>query len=104
MHAAQIWCLVITVVVYCLFVFFWLHQENIVEVEVQVDPKYHRHFIQRRGQVCVCVCLCVGEERDWVCSFSCPVKYIDLYMHVNSWFQFRDSCSLFSNSMKPSVS
>ncbi len=26
-------------------------QDNIVEVEVSVDPKYHRHFIQRRGQV-----------------------------------------------------
>ena len=24
-----------------------------VEVELQVDPKYHRHFIQRRGQVSV---------------------------------------------------
>ena len=22
-----------------------------MEVEIQVDPKYHRHFIQRRGQV-----------------------------------------------------
>ena len=26
-------------------------QENITECEIQVDPKYHRHFVARRGQV-----------------------------------------------------
>lgn len=26
-------------------------QEKVVEDEVKVEPKYHRHFIQRRGQV-----------------------------------------------------
>jgi hypothetical protein len=26
-------------------------QENITEGEVNVDPKYHRHFVARRGEV-----------------------------------------------------
>ena len=26
-------------------------QENITECEITVDPKYHRHFVARRGQV-----------------------------------------------------
>jgi len=29
-------------------------QDNIVEVEITVNPKYHKHFIQRRGQVGCC--------------------------------------------------
>ena len=29
----------------------WSSQEKVIEDEVKVDPKYHRHFIQRRGQV-----------------------------------------------------
>ena len=26
-------------------------QTNIVEVEIHVDPKHHRHFVGRRGEV-----------------------------------------------------
>jgi len=26
--------------------------ENITEDTISIDPKHHRHFIQRRGQVC----------------------------------------------------
>lgn len=35
----------------CLDHFVLYSQENITEADMQVDPKYHRHFIQRRGQV-----------------------------------------------------
>ena len=27
-------------------------QDNVVQEEISVDPKYHRYFVQRRGQVC----------------------------------------------------
>jgi hypothetical protein len=28
-----------------------LIQENTIQVEVNVDPKYHRHFVARRGEI-----------------------------------------------------
>lgn len=27
------------------------HQDNIIESEIKIDPKHHRHFVARRGQV-----------------------------------------------------
>lgn len=32
------------------FFFFWL-QDNVVEDTMNVDPKHHRYFVARRGQV-----------------------------------------------------
>lgn len=30
---------------------YYLFQDNIVEGDVNVDPKHHKHFVARRGQV-----------------------------------------------------
>ena len=34
-----------------LFCTYFHFQDNIVEGEVNVDPKYHKHFVARRGEV-----------------------------------------------------
>lgn len=34
-----------------LFLFFYYTQENVIEDTMMVDPKHHRYFVSRRGQV-----------------------------------------------------
>lgn len=36
---------------FVLILFLILFQENTIQVEVNVDPKYHRHFVARRGEI-----------------------------------------------------
>jgi len=38
--------------------------ENIIEDSITVSPRHYRHFIQRRGQVCV----------ENMCTRECPTR------------------------------
>ena len=59
----------------CAYVHF-LAQEKVIEDDIAVDPKYHRHFIQRRGQVRAVGTTCVNEK-----AYMHMYVYL-LYIHI----------------------